>query len=69
MGLDRLCAGAATVSGHLGDDRWAGALDDGERALRRRLESFVASATPAERQTPAWREVEALLGRLGMKAP
>lgn len=65
--LDRLSAGAATVSGHLGDDRWAGALDDGERALRQRLEAFVASATPAERETLAWREVQGLLGRLGMK--
>ena len=66
--LDRLSAAAATVSGHLGDDRWAGALDDGERALRQRLEAFVASATPTERQTLAWREVEGLLGRLGMKS-
>jgi hypothetical protein len=64
--LDRLSAGAATVSGHLGDDRWAGALDDGERVLRQRLEAFVAGASPAERQSPAWREVETLLGRLGI---
>lgn len=63
--LDRLSAGAATVSGHLGDDRWAGALDDGARALRERLETFVASATAAERQTLAWRKVEALLSLWG----
>ena len=66
--LDRLSAQAATVTGHLGDDRWAGALSPEELALRRRLEGLVAATTAAERDTPAWSEVQILLGRLGIKA-
>ncbi len=67
--LDRLSAQAATVTSHLGDDRWAGALSDGERRLRSRLETLQREVTPGERASTAWGEVEALLARLGMNRP
>ena len=67
--LDRLSARAATITSHLGDDRWAGALSDGERQLRGRLEALQQQVTPAERASTAWGEVEVLLARLGMKKP
>ncbi len=65
--LDYVSARAATVTSHLGDDRWAGALTEGEMALRRRLEDLAGRASAAERQSPAWREVQQLLHRLGIE--
>jgi hypothetical protein len=67
--LDYVSARAATVTTHLGDDRWAGALSVGELVLRRRLEGLAADATDAERSTPAWLEVRHLLSRLGIALP
>lgn len=64
--LDRLSAQAATVTGHLGDERWEGALSASERSLRDRLEALVAHTPADERETPAWREVRDLLKRLGV---
>jgi len=64
--LDRLSAQATTITSHLGDDRWAGALSDGERRLRSRLEALDVDASPAERDAPAWAEIEGLLSRLGI---
>ncbi len=64
--LDRLSARAATVTTHLGDDRYAGVLTDGEKLLRDRLLQMVADVTLPEQQTLAFDEVRALLVRLGL---
>ena len=64
--LDRLSARAATVTTHLGDERYAGVLTDGEKLLRDRLLQFVADVTPAEQAALAFDEVKALLARLGL---
>ena len=64
--LDRLSAQATTVTSHLGVDVWAGALSDGERLLRTRLEKLDDQATAAERSSPAWTEIESLLSRLSI---
>ena len=64
--LDRLSAQATTVTSHLGVDVWAGALSDGERLLRTRLEKLDDQATAAERSSPAWAEIESLLSRLSI---
>lgn len=65
--LDRLSAKAATATTHLGDRRYEGVLSAGERSLRDRLEAFVGAASPEEKQTGAWAEVERLLTRLGLR--
>lgn len=64
--LDRLSASAATVTSHLGDDRYVGVLTDGEKALRKRLEALLHDVTPAEKDTLAFAEVRALMARLGL---
>lgn len=64
--LDRLSASAATVTMHLGDDRYAGVLSDGEKQLRARLEALLHDVTPAEMQTMAFDEVKLLMVRLGL---
>ena len=63
--LDRLAARAVTSTGHLFDLRYEAVLSPAERELRRRLEAFVAGAGEDLRATPAWREVERMLRRLG----
>lgn len=65
--LDRLAARAVTATAHLGDPRYEAVLTTGERALRDRLEQLADEATPEERATGAWGEVEKLLLRLGMR--
>jgi hypothetical protein len=65
--LDRLSAQATTITSHLGNDRWLGALSSGELALRHRLEGLVASASDDERSTPAWAEIDVVLQRLGIR--
>jgi hypothetical protein len=65
--LDRLSAQATTITSHLGNDRWLGALSSGELALRHRLEDLVATASDDERSTPAWAEIEVVLQRLGIR--
>ena len=64
--LDRLSARSATVTSHLGDERYAGVLTDGEKMLRDRLLQMVAEVTVPEQQTLAFDEVRALLVRLGL---
>ncbi|MDP2345282.1 MAG: SIR2 family protein [Deltaproteobacteria bacterium] len=66
--LDRLSARAATVTTHLGDERYAGVLNEGEKMLRDRLLQLVADVTVAEQQTLAFDEVRALMRRLGLQA-
>jgi hypothetical protein len=65
--LDRLSAQATTITSHLGNDRWLGALSSGELALRHRLEALATSASDEERSTPAWAEIEVVLQRLGIR--
>jgi hypothetical protein len=64
--LDRLACLATTSTTHLGDPAYDGALSAAERSLRDRLAALRDAATPAERSTAAWREVEKLLDRLGL---
>ena len=64
--LDRLSASAANVTSHLGDDRYAGVLSDGEKQLRAHLEQLLQAVTDDEKQTLAWDEVKDLLLKLGI---
>ena len=63
--LDRLAARAVTASGHLFDLRYEAVLSPAERKLRQKLDAFVAAADADVRATPAWREIERMLRRLG----
>ncbi|OGQ24428.1 MAG: hypothetical protein A2138_05095 [Deltaproteobacteria bacterium RBG_16_71_12] len=64
--LDRLAARSVSATAHLGDSRYEAVLTPGERALRDRIDRFVEEATPEERATAAWGEVERLRERLGL---
>ncbi len=65
--LDRLGCKAATATGHLGDKRYEALLSDGELEVKALIEALPARASAAAKATPAWREVERLLERLGVK--
>jgi hypothetical protein len=65
--LDRLSCQAAAATAHLGDPLYEGALSAGERTLRDRLRRLVSKVGTAEKATGAWKEVERMLGRLGLE--
>lgn len=63
--LDYLLFRASTGTRHLLAPAYEGVLTPDEIELRKYLNGFVRGATPAARRAPAWREVEALVERLG----
>ncbi|NQX12276.1 SIR2 family protein [Microbacteriaceae bacterium VKM Ac-2855] len=63
--LDALLAFASDGVGYLLADGHKRALRPAEQQLRARLLAFVADASAAEKQTPAWREIERLIERFG----
>ncbi len=63
--LDRIAAGAIRTTEHLFDPRYDEVLSDADRRLKRSLETLCAGADEEMRATDAWREVEALMARLG----
>lgn len=67
MMLDRIGAGAASVSSHLFDPRYDDVLADPERRLRKLLEQLGDRADDDIRGTAAWAEIEAALVRLGWR--
>lgn len=64
--LDRLSSSSANVTSHLGDDRYAGVLSEGEKQLRAHLEKLLLELTPEEKATLAFQEVKELLLKLGL---
>jgi hypothetical protein len=63
--LDRIAAGAVSTTEHLFDPRYDELLSPAERRIKKSLDTLCASADDEMRETGAWREIEALLERLG----